>query len=172
MPKKSTYPQRIISFLQQYPEATRIDIQNHLGCSYAAVQKNLKNLEAQDLLKPGFIINQKKIDENNFTYWIMIHTKYLPNEEKEYEKGGAKQDKHDKDYQTRLKNAIEDELLEERWSKAISLRGIFIVFSAKWDIILSINSKDAKNVTNFVTQYLRTHHAVDDTSTSWSPPDT
>ena len=169
MPVKSSYPDKIISYLQQNPTASRKDIQEYLNCSYAAVQKHLKKLEDDQKVKPGFIVNQEEIDRNNFTYWIMIHTNYTYELEKEFEEGNHKDD-FGKDYQARLRNEIKNELLKDNWSKDISLRSINIVFSAPWDIILSVNSKSAEVVGHFITQYLRTHHAIDDTNTAWSSP--
>lgn len=170
MSKRSVIPNKIITFLRGHPTATREDISQALDVSYQVVQKHLYNLTQEGVVRPGFIVDHSGV-QGKYKYWVMIQTVYNSDSERIYEKGGEKEDDFGKNYQLRLCKNISNELREDIWAEHISLRSMDIVFSAPWDILVGLDSNNQVAIGFFITQYLRTHHAVSDTSTAWSPPD-
>jgi DNA-binding Lrp family transcriptional regulator len=166
MSKTSNIPNKIITYLQSNPAASREEIGKALGVSYQAVQKNLQKLAEDKLVQPGFIISQRDINKK-YKFWIMVETSYRERTEKEFEQ--AQEDPYGKDYQRRLCSEIIDTLLKDEWSQGLVLRSIDIIFSSQWDIVLTVYSENPQEVGNFITQYLRTHRSVTGTSTAWSP---
>lgn len=162
MPKKSNIPNKIISFIQRNPSASREKISKALGVSYQAVQKHLRNLEESETVRPGFIVSFSEL-KKKYKFFVLIETRYLQEEE------NINPEAQELGYQEKLCDEISRELIDnDRWAQDIVFQGTNIVFGADCDIILTLFTEDASAVSTFVIQFLRTRPSIISTSTFWS----
>jgi len=160
---------QIVNNLIQNPAQNRVQISKSLKIPETTVQRRIRELISEDRISPGFIVNEHG-ESKKFQFWIMIDTQYLQPDSAEAEASKEDGDEDSENYQIDLCQTIAKELAKEKWSSDITILSINIVFSAPWDILLSINSTNPQIVGKFIVQYLRTLPSVLSTSTAWSPP--
>lgn len=173
--KQETEKRQILNYLKQNPTATRSQIAKNLtDIRVATVQRRVNELIDSNRLFEGFTVKDQS-EKYNFRFWIMISTRcdHIPlvkTQSVEGEPEGGEPDV-DVNYQADLCQEIQEELTKQRWATDISFGSINIVFSAPWDILLSVNSAKPGVVGDFIVRYLRRLQAISVTSTAWSPPE-
>lgn len=167
---------RILNYLKQNPTATRSQIAKDLpGIGITTAQRRVNELIDEDRLLEGFMVKDQS-EKYNFQFMIMISTKYDHDQDRlnKNESGESilpdGEPDTDVNYQDELCKKIQEELTKQKWAADISFSSIKIVFSAPWDILLSVNSARPGVVGDFIVRYLRGLKTVSLTSTAWSPP--
>ena len=167
MGKRSDIPNRIIAVLKDNPSISRQKLADRLDVSYQAIQKHLQQLDEEEIVKEGFIVNRRRLGEGRSKFYIMIETVYP--KELVLNEGRAPVDGREKEeYQLDLCDAIRQQFETSATSaQGVVLGEINILLGSEWDIILSLYSDSQDAVGDFVTKFLRTHLYVAKTSTAW-----
>lgn len=161
MPRQTDLPNKIINYIQQDPTGSRKKISQHLGVSYPAVQKHLKRLEKDGIIKTTFSLTEKWKSEYK-EFWIFVETTY-PHE------NPSSQFQEDEGYQELMCREIADELhAAQNLGTSLFLDGIRILLGGNWDIVLNVLALDEVDIGLFVTRFLRSRPDIVRTSTAWT----
>ena len=157
MPKRSDLPNQIISLLKRRPDTKRNEIHENLGATYQSVQKHLKRLEDEGILRSVMLVRVP--DEiRRYKFWVFIDSEFSPQTS---ERNG--------DFQAQLCDEIARELVAQNdFTHGLIYDDCQILLGADADIVLTMYAEKPEDVTRFVTRVLRSHPLVKSTSTGWS----
>lgn len=157
MPRRSDLPNRIISLLKRRPETRRNEIHDVLGATYQSVQKHLKRLEDEGVLRPIMLVRPPG-DARRYKFWVFIDSEFSPDASE-----------RNTDFQAQLCDEIARELIAQNdFTQGLIYDDCQILLGADSDIVLTMYAERPEDVTRFVTRVLRSHPLVKSTSTGWS----
>jgi len=146
-----------LSLLKRRPDTRRNEIHSQLGATYQSVQKHLKRLEDEGVVRPVMLVRPPG-DVRRYKFWVFIDSEFSP-----------ETSERNADFQAQLCDEIARELIaQNEFTQGLIYDDCQILLGADSDIVLTMYAERPEDVTRFVTRVLRSHPLVKSTSTGWS----